>query len=340
MVDIFKQIETTADYYSPADYVRALTSDGNSDGYLTTIEASDFIPLTSVKSGTNVLMMVVGIIPPTANITGRLLDRSASVANIDQNAIANSDEVVADNSVPSDWQEKGSKAAAKSKQEEQKRAGTPLKSTETGKALTAAQQAYQTALVDAIARMQQTPPLRMLVNPNQLGTKHEKKVSDGDSGRYGAIVEHWGDNQVQISLGGKLAAFYAQSRSNANGPGLTRTARQYSLSWQNFQALYHIYRSNGKVFLPDPIGLGSLNIAMMGSIYIYYDSTLYIGSFNSFTLTESEAMPFSAEYNIEFVVNAMFELDRTDSRFTYGAGRFFRSSAAPTQTRDLFNTPQ
>lgn len=339
---IFQDIELTADYHTPATYRQLLTQFGSYDRYRVDVENSDFIPVTSVTNHKDRIPFIIGLLAPSTKVSGRLLDRSASVANVDQGAISNSNEVQSDTS-SGDWQGKGSKQGNKVAKDEAKTAGTPLNATESGKAFQAAQAAYGKALQAALDAMAKVPPLKMLVNPAEFTVKGEKIVQDGNWGRNGPIVEHWGDGQDVISASGKLAAFMALDARNGNGPGLTRAARNFSASWQNFQSLYQIYRCNGKVMLPDPMTSGlHINIAMVGNVYIYYDSTLYFGSFNNLNVTETEASPFTAEYNFEFTVRAAFLLDRTDDAFTYGASSFFGGQNILTNQKaaDLFNTPE
>jgi len=158
--------------------------------------------------------------------------------------------------------------------------------------------------------MRNTPPLRMLVNPRSFSVKSEKIVSDGNWGRNGPIIEFWGDNQDKISASGSLAGFFAMDVNNAAGPGLTRHARNFSQAYQNFISLYLLYRNNGGLYLEDSGGTEkTLNLSLLGSIYIYYDSILYIGSFDSFTFGEEDTKPFVSEYSFEFTVRASFILD-------------------------------
>ncbi len=149
-----------------------------------------------------------------------------------------------------------------------------------GKALQKAQQDQVKALQIAIEAMASAPPLKMLVNPQKFSVKGDKIIQDGSWGRNGPIIQHWGDGQDKISASGKLAGFYAIDSTNASGPGLTRTARNSSESWANFQSLCHLYRNNGGIYLPDPVNRKqTANLSLIGSMYIYYDNILYIGRF-------------------------------------------------------------
>jgi len=182
-----------------------------------------------------------------------------------------------------------------------------------------------------LERMKNTPPLRMLIAPQKFSVSDEKIVADGNYGRYGPIVEHWGDNQGKIEASGKIAGFYAVDKyggpqynaSVANlgytettglgGPGLSRTIRNFSQSYQNFMSLWLLYRNNGGLWLEFESFSTSQkyqNLSAVGSIWIYYDNIIYFGSFDSFSITETDTAPFTLEYNFSFTVRASFVLDR------------------------------
>lgn len=179
--------------------------------------------------------------------------------------------------------------------------------------------------------MRNTPPLKMRVNPASFTVKGEKIVSDGNWSRNGPIIEHWGDAQDKISGSGKVAGFYSMYRNDARMPGLTRTAKFFSESFQNFLSLFLIYRNNGGLFLQDQQGEDvRQNLSVVGTIYIYYDNTLYLGSFDNFNITEDATAPHTLEYSFEFTVRAAFLLDRPNEQsFTYGAPNLFPSEKAP-----------
>lgn len=250
-------------------------------------------------------------------------------------------EVVSGSGGVGQWKDNGSFAAAKAFLD--KLEGTKARSAELGRVALAAQSAMITEARASLDAMKRVPPLQMLVNPQKFGVKGAKIVNDGNWGRVGPIIEHWGDDQDKISASGKLAGFYAlmtappsapaapghAATSESSGvPGLTRSARNFTKSWQNFQSLFLLYRSNAGLYLTDHLNTGEKtnNLSMLGSIYIYYDNILYTGSFDTLTLTENDTMPFSAEYSFEFTVRAAFTLDRTDDAFTYGAPNLFRAN--------------
>ena len=103
-----------------------------------------------------------------------------------------------------------------------------------------------------------------------------------------------------------------------NDPGLSRMTRNYSASYQNLLSLYLIYRNNGGIWTKDYTSQGVVqgdiftyrtNLAVVGSVYIYYDNIMYVGSFDNFSISESDDSPFSLEYNFSFTVRAWFLLD-------------------------------
>jgi murein DD-endopeptidase MepM/ murein hydrolase activator NlpD len=227
-----------------------------------------------------------------------------------------------DADVAANWHDVGTNNASKASQTASQMASKTLNATNLGKEFLAQQQATIKMMREALDQMAKTPPLRLLVNPQSFRTSAEKIISDGNWGRNGPIIEHWGENQDKVEGSGKIAAFYSLDAYNANGPGLSRTARQFSVSYQNLLALWLIYKNNGGVWFPDPIvptGSRAKNLAVVGSVYLYYDEILYIGSFDSFTLTESETGPFTLEYSFSFTVRAWYLLDHLDdTQYTYG----------------------
>jgi hypothetical protein len=211
------------------------------------------------------------------------------------------------------WKGSGDRNASDARRQEDALARTGLRGSQSG--LLASQKAQIQAIKSALNAMASAPPLRMLVNPNKFSVKSTKIVQDGNWGRDGPIIEFWGDDQDKISGSGKVAGFYAVDRfpraGGGGGPGLTRSARNFSQAWQNFQALWLLYRNNGGVYLSESLDQTNRDflLSTVGTVYIYYDNILYFGSFDSFNLTESDDKPFSAEYSFEFTVRAAFLLD-------------------------------
>lgn len=222
-----------------------------------------------------------------------------------------------------EWTEAGADNAIEAALLQTKLANTALDQAQLTQELTIAQNAQVLALREAIEQMANTPPLRLLVNPSSFGTSLEKIQSDTEFSRSGNIIHHFVDNQDRIEGSGKIAAFYSISAFDTNGgPGLTRSARQFSASYQNLLSLWLIYKNNGGIWLPDPFApnKNGTNLSVVGSVYLYYDGCMYVGSFDSFEITESVDTPYSLEYSFSFVVRSYYLLDHLeDAQYTYGA---------------------
>lgn len=233
---------------------------------------------------------------------------------------------------PTSFAGEGAANAAQSRQEGSKTQGKDLNTTDLGKQYQAAQMAEISATQFLLESMRNTPPLRFLVNPSNFKQGMEKISNDGNWTRNGPIVEHWGDGQDKLDFSGKVAAFMALDANSPNpddaggGPGLTRIARTYSAGYQNFLSLWMFYRNNGGIFNlsgQSATATGSMwsRLSMMGTVYIFYDDTLYFGSFDSFDVTEEDTAPFTLSYSIQFTVRASVLLDtpRDPREGEYGA---------------------
>jgi len=225
-------------------------------------------------------------------------------------------------STDSTWKASGSKAAKEATKDLEKKADTDVVFTEEGGRLIAAQVDQARKAQAVLKAMASTPPLRLLVNPNKFSVKSQKIVSDGNWTRNGPVIEFWGDDQDKISGSGQVAAFYSVKTNptlGEGGPGLSRAARNHSQAWQNIQSLWLLYKNNGALYLQNlSQEERDYVLSTVGSIYILYDNILYIGSFDSFNLSETDTKPFTAEYSFEFTVRAAFMLEFPND-FNYGA---------------------
>ncbi len=321
---VYQQIESTAGFFEPAVY--ELLTFYSALGLQPDEFDGQFIPLTAVNPQ-QAKIFAIGLLPPSSNVTGRLLDRSANVRAVANVSPSGASAILGDASPSYYWAGLGAKNAGEASKTISKTADKDLNQTGLGKRFLDAQQSVIKSLQAALKQMADTPPLRMLVNPASFRVSGEKILSDGNWGRNGPIIEHWGDGQDKIEASGKVAAFYSLD-AHGVGPGLNRTARQYSKSYQNFLSQWLIYKNNGGIWLPDPIDTNSskkTNLVLAGSVYLYYDDTLYVGSFDNITITENETAPFTLEYSFAFTARATFTLDRPND-LSYGASNPINSS--------------
>lgn len=250
----------------------------------------------------------------------------------------------AENSTNGEWVGSGSANASAAKKEISKTSDKNLNRQSLGNRFLLAQAAEIKQTAQAIEALRNAPPLRLLVNPSSLRISSEKVISDGNWTRNGPIIEQWGDNQDKIEASGKVAAFFAidanptSPDAQGEGPGLTRGARQYSAGYQNFMSLYLLYRNNANVLtsgldLPDSRGSFFSRLSMVGSMYIFYDDTMYLGSFDSFNITETDTAPYTLEYSFQFTVRATFLLDRPAEYGPQATAFIKRPQVVPTTTQ-------
>jgi hypothetical protein len=235
------------------------------------------------------------------------------------------------------WPEKGAKDAQVAAKTTVQTAGKDLNTTSLGLMLNSAQQVSIRLMKEAVEQIAATPPLRMLVNPQSLRVSSEKLIASGGWGRNGPIAEHWGDQPDKIEGSGKIAAFYSRT-AGYDTPGLSRTNRQFSTSYQNFLSLFLIYKNNGGVWLPDPLlpeHSRVHNLSVVGSVYLYYDGILYIGSFDSLSVNETDDAPFSLDYSFSFTVRASYLFDRADDPNTYVTAPTITASATSTNNAPI-----
>ncbi len=249
------------------------------------------------------------------------------------------------------WAEDGSDPAKDAASQTETEAGKDPRQEAAGDKYQAEQKRMIDATREALDRLKNTPPLKLLVNPTSFKVGSEKIISEGNRSRSQVIVEHWGEQQDKIEGSGKLAGFYSIDYAGlSGGPGLTRTARQYSASYQNFLSLFQIYKSNGGLWLQDFFDVrldpGAKNLSCLGSVYIYYDNILYIGSFDTLTLSESDTAPYTLEYSFTFSARAAFLLDREleNPQQDYGMAGLFpqplpTSSGATTTEAPVYVDP-
>ena len=139
------------------------------------------------------------------------------------------------------------------------------------------------------------PALTFYINPNDLTRTFSKRVNS-QFGGGGHIIEHWGNDQDRLSANGKMGGFYT------NKTGLTRYFRRNSAAYQQLMHLYLIYRNNGYIYeTQDPRRIG-----LVGRVQITFDTEIWIGHFDSFSMTENADNPYTMEYSFEFTVREYY----------------------------------
>jgi hypothetical protein len=159
---------------------------------------------------------------------------------------------------------------------------------------------------DAINKLMALPSLVMLVNPQEFRRSHENMVDFGVKVRTGNVVHTWFEQPIKINASGVSAAQYAIAADLSGG--LTNYNRLHSLSYMNLMSLLLIYKNNGMVY--GQSGTWDEGVIILpGAVYIYYDDRLYIGSFDSFGITDDATKPHNLTYNFSFTVRYDMDLD-------------------------------
>jgi hypothetical protein len=131
--------------------------------------------------------------------------------------------------------------------------------------------------------------LVMHVNPANYSENHNKKIEKFQT-RGGWVEQHWGDELTEISCDGSTGAFVNLYT------GLSSVVRQRTIAWDRFRDLYELFKHNGSVY--DPYG----NIVLQGQIQLLYDRGVYIGTFRSLDVDETDDSPFAFKVNWTFKV--------------------------------------
>lgn len=174
-----------------------------------------------------------------------------------------------------------------------------------------------------------TPELTMLINPDTMTLNFSKKISPVFA-RDGYVIEEWGEDLDVIQCSGKIGGYYikegSQINSIENNSGLSRYHRNKSLSFKNIYKLLYIFRNNGAIFqnttkdtnkrilmqdsgytdietrVPEALANPRNRIDRVGDVYMSYDSTTYVGSFDSFSMKEDANSPYTLAYSFQFTV--------------------------------------
>jgi hypothetical protein len=158
--------------------------------------------------------------------------------------------------------------------------------------------------------MRLIPPLVLLVNPTSFSRNYTKRITDGAYTRKGHVAQFDGEELPTIDCSGQIGAYVAADLNNAGvrnqgTGGVTRWMRRFSASWQNLMSLWTFYRNNGYVYhAENTMGMSGgeepSRIALVGAVQIYYDGVIYLGSFDEFSMDETEDKPHSMSYSFKF----------------------------------------
>lgn len=169
-----------------------------------------------------------------------------------------------------------------------------------------------------VERMLQTPPLTLFINPTDMSIAYTTVQQYTQRTRYGYVFERWGEGQPTLSISGSTGAWCAgidpdSSIGGASGfqvndtdvpTGVQFASKRNSAAFQQFMALYHIYRNNGYIY--DTIDKSEAML-FIGAVAIDYDQMTYVGNINTFEYSYDEASPHRIQWSMEFTVGRMYD---------------------------------
>ena len=155
------------------------------------------------------------------------------------------------------------------------------------------------------------------VNPATLSETHNQKIERLQT-RGGFVEQHWGHELVELSAEGSTGAFMHVKT------GLTSVLRQRTIAWDRYRDLHDLYLNNGSVH--DPFG----NIVLQGHIMLMYDRGVYLGTFRTFSVEETDEMPFA------FALSWTFKVEHT---LTHVADNSFTAPSSSAPSFQLANVP-
>lgn len=141
--------------------------------------------------------------------------------------------------------------------------------------------------------------LVLFVNPTTMNVKHTRKVERIQT-KGGFVEQHWGTDTIGVDFEmatGGFMRLYTGASSNTS-PELTGGTRRESLSYDSFLDMLALFHNNGSVY--DATG----QVVIQGSIKVTFDGGVFLGWFNSFTVTEAADKPY------QFTMSASMDISQ------------------------------
>jgi len=142
-----------------------------------------------------------------------------------------------------------------------------------------------------------TPFLRLLVNPDRISIARVSNVNPNIKTRYGNIIATWFDQPIKIQANGQTATQYIITEDLSGG--ITTRYRVHTISYANLMSLIRIYRSNGIIYSksdpPIPVAIGNA--------VIIYDNVAYFGKFDQLSIDDDAENTANMKYSFSFTVN-------------------------------------
>ena len=133
------------------------------------------------------------------------------------------------------------------------------------------------------------PDLVMRINPDNLNSSYSQLINRKRT-LGGFIEEHWGEQLDTLSASGRTGQFIGDK-------GLTNVKSRTTKSYREFEKFVSMYRNNGTLY---DEGTG----AILAQVFVVmnYDSAIYNGYFENFSISEVADKPFELKYTFSFKV--------------------------------------
>jgi len=143
------------------------------------------------------------------------------------------------------------------------------------------------------------------VNPKTMAVKYQRKVERIQT-RGGFVEQHWGDDTQSISFENATGAFMRlySGLSNVTNPAYGGT-RQETLAYDAYLDMLAMFHNNASIY--DSFG----RVALQGYIKITFDGGVFLGWFDTFTVTENADQPYQFAFTMEFTVAKEVQIWRT-----------------------------
>jgi len=134
-------------------------------------------------------------------------------------------------------------------------------------------------------------------NPQSLKVKYSKNVTRIQT-RGGFVEQHWGDAPTNLDLeavtGGFMRLYSGLSNITSTKYG---GGRRETIAYDKYLDLLALFQNNGSVF--DARG----NIVLQGIIKVTFDEGVWLGWFQTFTVTESADKSYMFDMSASFTVH-------------------------------------
>jgi hypothetical protein len=174
--------------------------------------------------------------------------------------------------------------------------------------------------------------LVLWANPSEMSFSYSRKVERIQT-RGGFVEQHWGDDTQTISLTAVTGGFMRlySGMSNVTNPALGGTRRD-TLAYDRYLDFLSLFHNNGSVY--DVNG----QVGLQGIIKVTFDGGVYLGWFNSFSVSEAAAKPFMFDLTADFDIAEEIQVWRTQAGARSAASEN-DSYAGATSAADLATPP-